>query len=406
MPGLGDSIARSSKSIHLPGLNGVRFWAAFLVLLDHLELFKPYFGITPFWSEAHSAHLGRTGVTVFFVLSGFLITYLLLQETDLGGISIRNFYVRRILRIWPLYYLIVALCFFVVPYIGILHVEGYAEPVHNDLAAKLFLFVAMMANVAFVVLPTVPFGNVLWSVAVEEQFYLFWPHLMKRAGNVLRAMLVVLGVYMLAKLVLVVLLGRLDGHWMGILLHLLDRTRFSSMIIGAIGAYAVHAAWEPLLSFFFRPLVQLLAWAAMLLGTIVPGRRAIFGVIGNELTSAVVIVLLLNLAFNARSIIRLENPVLDRLGRISYGLYVYHLFAVVLCTRAFVPLYAAYPNEASLLGALLLIATTVLAAGIAQLSYQYFELPFLRKKKAYSAIISGDLVTNEQEQTNQPSDAI
>ncbi len=188
---MGDAGTGSRESIHLPGLNGVRFWAAFLVLLDHLELFKPYFGITQFWSEAQSAHLGRTGVTVFFVLSGFLITYLLLKEKELGGIGIRNFYVRRILRIWPLYYLIVALCFFVAPYIGILQVEGYAEAVHNDLAAKLFLFVAMMANVAFVLLPTVPFGNVLWSVAVEEQFYLFWPHLMKRAGSVLHAMLAV-----------------------------------------------------------------------------------------------------------------------------------------------------------------------------------------------------------------------
>ena len=399
VPVLGDAIAasRSSKSIHLPGLNGVRFWAAFLVLLDHLELFKPYFGITPFWSEAHSAHLGRTGVTVFFVLSGFLITYLLLKERDLGGIGIRNFYVRRVLRIWPLYYLIVALCFFVAPYIGVLQVEGYAEPVHDDLAAKLFLFVAMMANVAFVLLPTVPFGNVLWSVAVEEQFYLFWPHLMKRAANVLRGMLIVLGVYMLAKLVLVVLLGPLNAHWAGILLHLLDRTRFSSMIIGAIGAYAVHAASEPLLSFVFRPLVQLLAWALMLLGTIIPGRGTVFGLIGNELTSVVVIVLLLNLAFNARSILRLENPVLDRLGRISYGLYVYHLFAVVLCTRAFVPIYAAYPDGEIFLGALLLLATRALTAGIAQFSYRRFELPFLRKKKKYSTIISGDLVNNEQE---------
>jgi hypothetical protein len=56
---MADAAASSgNRSILLPGLNGVRFYAAFLVLLDHLELFKPYFGITPFWSEAHSAHLG------------------------------------------------------------------------------------------------------------------------------------------------------------------------------------------------------------------------------------------------------------------------------------------------------------------------------------------------------------
>lgn len=393
---MADAAASSgNRSILLPGLNGVRFYAAFLVLLDHLELFKPYFGITPFWSEAHSAHLGRTGVTVFFVLSGFLITYLLLKEKDLGGIGIRNFYLRRILRIWPLYYLIVALCFCLVPYVEILHVEGYAEHAHNDLAAKLFLFVAMMANVAFVLLPTVPFANVLWSVAVEEQFYLFWPHLMKRTGGVLRAMLIVLGAYMLLKLVLVLLLGRLDGRWVETLLHLVDRTRFSSMVIGAVGAYSAHARWERGLSLLFLPLVQVVAWSAMLVVTIVPWHRAFFGLFGNELTSLVVIVLLLNLALNTRSVLRLENPLLDRLGRMSYGLYVYHLFAVVLCIRAFVPLYAAHPDRAGWLGVLLLLATTALSIGIAHISYYHFELRFLRKKKAYSAIVSGDLVKRE-----------
>jgi peptidoglycan/LPS O-acetylase OafA/YrhL len=288
------------------------------------------------------------------VLSGFLITYLLLKEKDLGGIGIRNFYLRRILRIWPLYYLIVALCFCLVPYVEILHVEGCAEHAHNDLAAKLFLFVAMMANVAFVLLPTVPFANVLWSVAVEEQFYLFWPHLMKRTGGVLRAMLIVLGAYMLVKLVLVLLLGRLDGRWVETLLHLMDRTRFSSMVIGAVGAYSAHARWERGLSLLFLPLVQVVAWSAMLVVTIVPWHRAFFGLFGNELTSL-----------------------------------------VVLCIRAFVPLYAAHPDRAGWLGVLLLLATTALSIGIAHISYYHFELRFLRKKKASSAIVSGDLVKRE-----------
>ena len=66
------------KKIQFPGLNGVRFIAAFLVIVDHTELFKSYLGYPPLWANSYSAYLGAFGVSIFFVLSGFLITYLLL----------------------------------------------------------------------------------------------------------------------------------------------------------------------------------------------------------------------------------------------------------------------------------------------------------------------------------------
>lgn len=99
------------RHFHFPGLNGIRFLAAFLVLLDHTELIKGYLGLPTLWSETYSAHIGSTGVTIFFVLSGFLITYLLFMEKSIGPIHIQSFYIRRILRIWPLYYLIFILGF-------------------------------------------------------------------------------------------------------------------------------------------------------------------------------------------------------------------------------------------------------------------------------------------------------
>src|SRR5574337_816257 len=94
-------------SVYFPGFNGVRFFAAILVLVDHTELFRSYIGFDTFWADNFSSHLGALGVTIFFVLSGFLITYLLLCERkEFNTINIRDFYLRRILRIWPLYYLI------------------------------------------------------------------------------------------------------------------------------------------------------------------------------------------------------------------------------------------------------------------------------------------------------------
>src|ERR1700741_1236659 len=97
------------QKIYFPNLNGLRFIAAFLVIIHHIEQIKSilhlpnYLGRIPCISK-----IGKFGVVLFFVLSGFLITYLLLtEENTFKKISVRQFYMRRILRIWPLYFLIV-----------------------------------------------------------------------------------------------------------------------------------------------------------------------------------------------------------------------------------------------------------------------------------------------------------
>ena len=106
------------KSIYFPNLNSIRFIAALLVIIHHIEQFKSVFNIYPNqMNNPVIGSFGPLGVRLFFVLSGFLITYLLFAEKEVSGtISITKFYIRRALRIWPLYYLIVLLAFFIVPY--------------------------------------------------------------------------------------------------------------------------------------------------------------------------------------------------------------------------------------------------------------------------------------------------
>jgi hypothetical protein len=111
-----------------------------------------------------------------------------------------------------------------------------------------------------------------------------------------------------------------------------------------------------------------------------------------ELLSLVVCGLILNIATNPNSILKLEHPVLNYFGKISYGLYVYHLFAVVIVLKALpevLPLqdwspWNSYPQS---LGLILLLTT-----GISHLSYKYFEGYFLRKKVRFSKVLSGDMV--------------
>jgi peptidoglycan/LPS O-acetylase OafA/YrhL len=370
------------KKLHFPGLNGLRFIAAVLVIIDHTELFKSYLGMPTLWANSYSAYLGAFGVSIFFVLSGFLITYLLLEEQKVGSIQIKHFYLRRILRIWPLYYLLVLLGFFVAPHLDFLQVPNYSTEMGESLE-RLLLFTGLAANVAFVYFPTVAFANILWSVAVEEQFYLLWPHVIKIKQKLLWIMLFLLVGYLALKLYA----GNLDRQ----LELLVIRTRFSAMILGGIGAYLVFTK-HALISYLYSRITQVLlflVFGLLLLDKVDFKSLELFQ---DEFLSLVVCGLILNIATNPNSILKLEYPLLNYFGKISYGLYVYHLFAVVIVLKLMpvvLPLqdwspWISYPVS---LGLILLLTT-----GISHLSYKYFESYFLRKKVKFSTVVSGDLV--------------
>ena len=115
---------------------------------------------------------GKIGVFFFFTLSGFLITYLLYCEKDITkSINIKNFYIRRLLRIWPLYFLIILIGFVIYPCIVVNIGLNYIEK------ANLLLYISFLSNfdVLYSSFPTNKILGTIWSVAVEEQFYLIWP---------------------------------------------------------------------------------------------------------------------------------------------------------------------------------------------------------------------------------------
>ena len=114
------------------------------------------------------------------MLSGFLISYLLLTEQKVAGsISVAKFYGRRILRIWPLYYLLVLLTFVVLPPIALFAVPTYSALMPASVWWTLPLYALLLPHVALTLFPPVPFAEPLWSIGVEEQFYLLWPVFVK-----------------------------------------------------------------------------------------------------------------------------------------------------------------------------------------------------------------------------------
>ena len=311
-----------------------------------------------------------------------MICYLLLEEQKEAPIQIKHFYIRRVLRIWPLYYLIVVLGFFIVPHIGFLQVPTYSAGMGDSLG-RFLLFAGLSANVAFVYLPTVAFANILWSVAVEEQFYLFWPHVVK----IKQKLLGVMGLLLLLCLALKFFAGELDPKFE----ELVIRTRFSSMIIGGIGAYLVFTK-HSLIKYAYARITQVTLFGLFVLLLLNYIDLKSIELLQEELLSLVVCGLILNIATNPQSIVKLEQPLLNYFGKISYGLYVYHLFAVVLVLKGLHTLlpirewspWISYPLT---LGSILLLTT-----GISHLSYRYFESYFLKKKLKFSTVLSGDLV--------------
>ncbi|HEY4062602.1 MAG TPA: acyltransferase [Puia sp.] len=179
------------NKIYIPGLNGVRAIAALIVLFSHIDEYSYRFGLPAI--GLFEKGMAGYGVTIFFTLSGFLITYLLLIEKK-GGISIKRFYVRRILRIWPLYYLVIIIGILLLLFLP--QVKAQGNPIYG-----LAMFVCFLPNLAYTLGMTLTTITPLWSVGVEEQFYLIWPWLVKKSDNILKASLGVIIVYFIVKLI-------------------------------------------------------------------------------------------------------------------------------------------------------------------------------------------------------------
>ena len=166
-----------SNKVFFPNLEGLRFFAFFVVFVNHATHSLGYFNHSNKYAfiNLHFFKNGDLGVSFFFVLSGFLITYLLLKEKELSGkINIKNFYLRRILRIWPVYFLVVALCLIVFPRLGNLVPGWFPISVDTSSLNPLF-YLTFTGNFDYLVngISNVMIG-VLWSVSIEEQFYLFF----------------------------------------------------------------------------------------------------------------------------------------------------------------------------------------------------------------------------------------
>ena len=163
-----------NEKTYFPGLNALRFFSALAVIITHVELLKHKFKLPNYWHIEIIEKLGVIGVSFFFVLSGFLITYLMLEEKENTSLfSVKNFYIRRVLRIWPLYFLILFIGFFILP--NFTYLEYFSDNFKLYFTENLICYLLILPNVSSSFFSIVPLIEQLLSIGIEEQFYLLWP---------------------------------------------------------------------------------------------------------------------------------------------------------------------------------------------------------------------------------------
>jgi len=367
------------QKIQFPSLNGLRFLAAFGVIVHHIEQAKYLYKMPNLWMDPTIGKLGGHCVSLFFVLSGFLITFLLMEEKKVfQTISIRKFYIRRALRIWPLYFIIVILGFLVLPALSQFNVPTYPPVWDKHVGLKALLYTFFSPQFAAVWLAPVAYAGVLWSVGVEEWFYAVWPWVVKLTRRWEFLFLVAAIVSLTVVRANVPQYSHAD--------FLFRQLRFDCMAVGGLFAMLLQAKGSPLckriLDTLYRTDVQLFVYVLLAVSMM---KDWAFDPVSQPVYSLLFGAVILNLATNEKSIMSLETPVLNWLGNISYGLYCYNwitIVAALLIVRAVLP--GLNPPMECVCLSLLGIGLTVLVSG---LSYELIERRFLLlKQRAFTVI--------------------
>jgi len=377
-----------SRKIYFPGLNGLRFWAAFLVILHHVEQFKLWQHLPNLFKNNFFEAIGHQGVSLFFVLSGFLITFLLLAEYEkTHHIAIKNFYIRRILRIWPLYYLIMILGLFVLPQFITISPVSQLD-VHFTLKVLLFMF--MLPNVLRVTEAPIVGANQAWSVGVEEQFYIIWPLLIRTFRKVLLKFLII---FIILKFAVTIFMAVSLDHFLSpdyqYMMYLRTIQRFwdllqiEQMAFGAIGAYVLFYKKEKILNVIYHPITQILMAVGIVFILTVR-----FKFIGQTLFDALLFsILILNVSTNKNFVLKLENRFYSYLGNISFGIYMYHTICIAIILTILQKIGLDKGNQV-LFNIVLYSGSVIMTIGVAAFSYKYFESFFLRQKERFMIVMS------------------
>jgi peptidoglycan/LPS O-acetylase OafA/YrhL len=377
------------KQVYFENLDAIRFIAAMMVFIGHAMTgaFNHLKFDNVFYLKTISLiSNGGMGVSIFCVLSGFLITYLIITETEVNGkLNVKKFYIRRFLRIWPLYFFVVFFSFILYP--GVKEIFD----VNTKLGSNILFHISFLSNFDAMNIAQNCYGldaisqNITWSVSIEEQFYLFWPLIFLLPKKI--------WIYVISLLLFLSISFRILNKDIPFVNYYHTLSVLVDLVIGGGFAYLVKHCkriralfeksntWSHL--FLFLATILILSF----------GTESVLGSHSNSLGRIItsllfaLIIVSQSLTIN-KSILNLSNFKLGTTwGKYTYGIYLLHPIVITMVDVSFrifkINYKHSFITEFSV-GLLMLFLTL----SISWLSYNYFELRFLKLKNRFQIIKS------------------
>ncbi len=375
---------------YYPELDGLRALAVLLVLWWHSSQWA--YNISPAIGKLSISYFkvsvfGACGVSLFFVLSGFLITGILM-DTAKDKNCLKNFYIRRSLRIFPLYYL--SLIIFT-----ILSLLIYSDFNYNDHIYSYIFYVQNLTGLfwgesSFRDKSWIFFDH-FWSLAVEEQFYLIWPAFFLWAYNRLnfyKLFLVFTGFIIMS----VAIRYYLTMHGVWKYAHINSFARADALIMGALVVYTMKMNKEFFVFFkkisdFIMPLFPIILIISILYLTRSGPLFTVYAqyiISLGSIFSFFLIIYVINVSADRNLFQRvLCSAVMKYLSRVSYGFYIFHIPVLTIlqyCLQEYTSM-GYWPYHA-----ILFFVGGIITLVIASISYRYFEKPILSLKDRYAPL--------------------
>ena len=364
-PGISNLTKNQTVSKRIPNLTSIRFILAFFVVIFHISEFSKNRNF-PYYDALAIFHKGTEAVYVFFTLSGFLIIkQLFLEKKYTNTINLKKFYLRRVLRIFPLYYLVLTFGFLyyhlILPFFGFKFENDY------DLLFGLLLSITFFSNIFSTYSPG-GILEILWSIGVEEQFYILVAPLVRLLP--IKRIIIFLTTFTLIYF----------------LIYFSENVIFFKKYHMAFFYFSFGGLCSILLEYaFFQTLIKKLKFTVLLI-FILYFTTPIFINNLNPLLYNLFSFLLFGLTMSVlaiQPITFLENRILNYLGKISYGIYMYHAIILQLTGYIYLKVISKmnFPNYMDIIIInLLVIVITVI---VAHFSYKYYEGYFLKLKRNY-----------------------
>ncbi len=357
------------SAFHLKGLDTLRAVAALSVVVGHIEMFKRSNGLKsllhlPFFKQTG----GHTGVTLFFVLSGFLITILLIKEKKKhSSVSLKAFYLRRILRVWPLYYLILLI--------------SYSLTDFSPSTTTMALCFSIFPNLAHSIGAGWAVSPQIWSIGVEEQFYAFWPFVVKNGKRLLFKLIAIFLFFTILPHAILFSLVRLypNPEVMDLATKISYGITFQHLAVG--GIIGVIFSTPSYVNKIKAKVKIWQAWVVMLIPFVLWFSGFHTNLFKDEIYAVLFGLTLLLLTTVVQDKVSEFAP-LKFLGKISYGLYMYHWLILILIFKL-----DFLPKENETLHSFLLYGLTLLTTiAVSTISFYFIEMRFLNLKERFSRV--------------------